>query len=425
MSATPPPEATPSAATPSAATPSATTPSATTPTAAPADVTLDRAVVDDLVARLVEHCELMCETGHEGPIADAVAGHHAARGDVVERIANSLVIRPSGMPDPTTTPPDARRPLVVLAGHLDVVAPTDDDREVTATTSAGVDVVVGRGTSDMKAGNVVAMRAFERVADGDLTSAADVVLVLYSGEEGPAAGNELATVIDRVAWLAAADLVVILEPTDGRVELGCLGGLHATLTVHGRQAHSARPWHGRNALTAAGTLLTAFDSFDPIEVEVGGVVYHDVWSVTQLDTPNGRNVIPGQVDINLNFRFSPSRDIAAAEQELRDVVAGMADVLDLEIDVVVTDRALPASPGSERPLTRQFLDIVSAEVAAKQAWTDVARFAALDVAALNFGPGRTDQAHQRGEFVEVWRLAACSAQLEDFLTRLTPTSQRG
>lgn len=391
-----------------------------TASAAPADLTLDPVVVDDLVRRLVEHTSLMRETGHEGPIADAVAAHHADRGDVVERIANSLVVRPAGMGDPLAVAADGRRPLVVLAGHLDVVAPTDDDREVTTTTRDGVDIVVGRGTSDMKAGNVVAMRAFERTADGVLGSAADVVLVLYAGEEGPAAGNELADVLDHATWLAAADLAVILEPTDGQVQLGCLGGLHATLTVHGRQAHSARPWHGRNALTAAGTLLTAFDSLEPLAVEVGGVVYHDVWSVTQLDTPNGRNVIPGQVDINLNFRFSPSRDLDAAERELRDVVAGMAQVLDLTIDVVMTDRALPAAPGTDRPLTRQFLDTVTAEVAAKQAWTDVARFAALGVPALNFGPGRTDQAHQRGEFVEIWRMAACSAQLEDFLARLTP-----
>lgn len=401
--------------------PAATPTPASDHTPAPDDLTADPALVDDLVARLLDHCALMCETGAEGPIADAVAAHHIARGDQVERIANSLVIRPPRARTDLDRTHEAG-PLVVLAGHLDVVAPTDDDRDPHAmTTSNGVDVVVGRGTSDMKAGNVVAMRVFEHVADGILDTDAEVVLVLYGGEEGPAAGNELAEVLERAAWLGDADLVVILEPTDGEVQLGCLGGLHATLTVQGHQAHSARPWHGRNAVTAAGTLLAAFDSLEPVEVEVGGVTFRDVWSVTQISTANGRNVIPGTVDINLNFRFSPSRDLATAERELRDLVAGMAEVLSLDIDTTVTDRALPAAPGSDRPLTQHFLASVDAPVAAKQAWTDVARFAAMGVPALNFGPGRTDQAHQRGEFVEVWRMTVASRQLEVFLATITAT----
>lgn len=385
----------------------------------PAGPATDAEVDRELVERLLAHCGLMCETGSEGPIADAVAAHHRGRGDQVQRIGHSLVISPPGFAAPGP-PRSGARPLVLLVGHLDVVAPTDADDTPVRVVRDDVDVVVGRGTSDMKAGNVVAMRAFERVADGVLDSAADVAVVLYGGEEGPAEGNELAQVLDQARWLATADLAIILEPTDGEVQLGCLGGLHATLTVHGAQAHSARPWHGRNALTAAGTLLSAFDSLEPREVEVGGVTYRDVWSVTQLSTPNGRNVIPGRVDINLNFRFSPSRGLAEAEAELRDLVAGMAEVLDLDVDVTITDRAAPAPPGVDQPLVRQFLALVDAPVAAKQAWTDVARFAQVGVPAVNFGPGRTDQAHQRGEFVEVWRLAAATTALEHFLSHVAP-----
>ncbi len=384
----------------------------TTPVPAPDGVVLDDAVTTELVDRLLAHGALVCETGDEGPIADAVAAHHHARGDDVRRIGNSLVVRAAG-----AGPPGARdRPLVVLAGHLDVVAPTPADREPRRDRVTGVDVVVGRGTSDMKGGNVVAMRLFEQVADGGLASRADVVLVLYAAEEGPAEDNELAPVLDEVAWLSRADLVVILEPTDGEVQLGCLGGLHATLTVQGRQAHSARPWQGRNALTAAGPLLTAFDRLEPVPVEVDGVTYHDVWSLTQASTPNGRNVVPGRLDLNLNFRFSPSRGLDAAEQELRERVAALAADCGLDVSVAVTDRAPPAPPMADRPVTSSFLEAVAAPVAAKQAWTDVARFAARDVPALNFGPGRTDQAHQRGEFVEVWRLRAVHDALAAFLT---------
>jgi succinyl-diaminopimelate desuccinylase len=146
------------------------------------------------------------------------------------------------------------------------------------------EVVVARGASDMKAGNVVAMRAFE---DRTLRAASpyDLVLVLYAGEEGPADGNELAGVLAAVPWLTQADLAIVLEPTDGEVQLGCLGSLQAEVVFRGRQAHSARPWHGRNALTMAGGFLTELDADHVQDVEVDGIAFRDVWSATQAWTP--------------------------------------------------------------------------------------------------------------------------------------------
>lgn len=349
-----------------------------------------------LVDRLVEHCRLACVTGEEGPIADAVAGRYAERGEAVTRIGNSVVVGEPGS-----------RPLVLLVGHLDVVPPTDADRDPHRDEVDGVEVVVGRGASDMKAGNVVAMAAFE---DAELRAGSpyDVALVLYAGEEGPAEGNELETVLHELPWLREAALAVILEPTDGEIQAGCLGGLHAELTFRGRQAHSARPWHGENALTKAGSFLAELHAMEPAEVEVDGVVYRDVWSATQAWTDNARNVIPGAFTVNLNFRFAPSRTLAEAEEELVALVGGRADV-----DVV--DRAPPAPPGLSAEAVRHFVEAVDAPVAGKQAWTDVARFAEIGVPALNYGPGLTAQAHQRGEYVPVDALVHAHEQLRRFL----------
>lgn len=386
----------------------------TTPVPAPDGVVLDDEVTRDLVERLLEQCALLCETGAEGPIADAVQSHHRQRGDDVERIGNSLVVTAPGGPGRDD------RPLVLLVGHLDVVPPTSADREPRTDRVQGVDVVVGRGTSDMKAGNVVAMRLFEEVVDA-AAAPVRVALVLYAAEEGPAEDNELAAVLDGAPWLLDADLAVILEPTDGQIQLGCLGGLHATVTVHGRQAHSARPWQGHNAATAAGALLEAFHAMAPVPVDLGGVTFHDVWSVTQVHADAGRNVVPGRLTMNLNFRFSPSRSLEEAEAELHARLDDLADDLGLDLEVVVVDRAAPAEPSADRPTVAAFIESVGGDVAAKQAWTDVARFAERGVAALNYGPGRTDQAHQRGEYVEVWRLRAA----HDGLRRLLLGSTAG
>jgi succinyl-diaminopimelate desuccinylase len=371
----------------------------------------------DLVARLLEHCSHLCTTGDEGPIADAVVDRYHERGEEVVRVGHSVVVG--------TWSGD--RPLVLLVGHLDVVPPTEDDRDPRVETRDGDEVVVARGASDMKAGNVVAMAAFE---DRALRAASpyDLVLVLYAGEEGSADSNELREVLAELGWLREASLAIVLEPTDGEVQLGCLGGLHATLTFRGRQAHSARPWHGRNALTLAGAFLDELDRDHVREVEVDGIPYHDAWSATQAWTdglgpgprPEGfpvRNIIPGAFHVNLNLRFAPSRDLAAAEAELRERVGDRAAV-------EIVDRSPPAPPRLDEPVVQAFVRAADAPVAAKQAWTDVARFAEVGVPALNFGPGLTAQAHQRGEYVRVDDLVDGHRRLVRFLSTDPSSSTR-
>ncbi|MFO7778773.1 MAG: M20/M25/M40 family metallo-hydrolase, partial [Nitriliruptoraceae bacterium] len=277
-------------------------------------------VREDLTNRLLDLLATPHITGAEGPLADRLERRYRDAGEVVRRIGNSLVIGGPAAPatasdlpaaPATAQQPDApARPLVLLVGHLDVVPATDADRTPHLAVVEGREVVVGRGASDMQAGNAVAMRAFE---DAELRAASpyELALVLYAGEEGPAAGNELGAVLDTTPWLTQASLAIVLEPTDGRVELGCLGGLHALVRFHGRQAHSARPWHGRNALTMAGELLAELDHDHVRDVEVDGITYRDVWSATQAWTegfgPDSdpaatpfRNVIPATFTLNLN-----------------------------------------------------------------------------------------------------------------------------
>ncbi len=362
---------------------------------------------DELVARLLEHCGFVCTTGEEGPLADAMESRYRDLGRDVTRVGHSVVVGE----------PRSDRPLVLLVGHLDVVPPTEDDLEPRVEERDGDQVVVARGASDMKAGNVVAMQAFEddTLADGPY----DLALVLYAGEEGPACGNELEDVLSEVSWLRDADLAVVLEPTDGQVQLGCLGGLHAEVVFEGQQAHSARPWHGRNALTMAGSFLAELDDDHVREVEVDGITYRDVWSATQAWTAGFgprdartsapvRNVIPGRFTLNLNLRFAPSRGLEEAEQEVRTRVGDHAAV-------TIVDRSPPAPPHRHEPLVAAFIEAVGAEVAGKQAWTDVARFAELGIPALNYGPGLTAQAHQRGEYVPVSALVDAAQRLRRFL----------
>jgi succinyl-diaminopimelate desuccinylase len=371
----------------------------------------------ELVELLIEHCGVLSVTGEERELADAVEQRYRARGEDVVRVGDSLLIGA----------PSDGRPTILLVGHLDVVPPTDEDASPhLSTLPDGTDVVVGRGTSDMKSGNVVAMHLFE---DSALRASSpwSVCLLLYAGEEGPASGNELTAVLDAVPWLTDSALAVVLEPTDGRVELGCLGGLHAEVTFHGSAAHSARPWQGRNALTAAGTLLSALETRAPVTRVVDGIDFRDVLVATQAWTgglgpgergSSPRNVVPDRCTVNVNLRFAPSRDLDTAEQELRAEIAALAASgtgADAAVDVRIVDRVPPAAPHRDQPAVAAFVTALGATIAGKQAWTDVARFAERGVPALNFGPGATAQAHQRGEWVSVDAMVDARVRLSSFL----------
>lgn len=346
---------------------------------------------------LMDLLRMPCVTGEEGPIADWLAARYDGRAESVVRVNNSVVV--GDLSDP--------RPMVLLVGHLDVVPPTPIDLAVRREDGA----IWGRGATDMKSGLVVAMDCFE---DPELRAGAyNLVLVAYAGEEGPHAGNELGPLLQSVPHLCTAALAVVLEPTDLRVQLGCLGALHAEVTFHGRAAHSARPWHGENALTKAGTFLAELDRREPQDVEIDGLVYREVITATRAWTDpvrEARNVVPDRFTINCNYRFAPDKDEVQAEARLREWVGDRAQV-------EIVDRAPAGPPLRTDAVVERFLDALDVPVEPKQAWTDVARLTAMGVPALNFGPGLTAQAHQAGEYVRENHLLDARQALTKFIMR--------
>ena len=350
---------------------------------------------------LLDLLAMPCVTGEEGPIAAWLEDRYAGRGDRVRRAANSIVVGESA--------PD--RPNVLLVGHTDVVPPTPKD----LTPRREGDDIVGRGASDMKAGLAVAMDAFEdpSLRDGPF----NLLLVAYAGEEGSHAENELGSVLVAMPDLAAADLAIVLEPTDLTVQLGCMGALHAEVTFAGRAAHSARPWQGSNALTAAGEFLTELHGLQPQEVTVDGLAFHEVFTPTRAWTGpptsrgggfNARNVVPEAFTVNVNYRFAPDKDLDQAAARVVELVAGRAAV-------EIVDRAPAGPPRRDAALVESFVAAADAPVEPKQSWTDVARFSEVGVPALNYGPGLTAQAHQAGEYVPESNLQQARAALGRFL----------
>jgi succinyl-diaminopimelate desuccinylase len=330
-----------------------------------------------LVQTTLDLVRIASVTGDERAICDAVEARLRARlpqGRVL-RFRDSLVAWP--------WPRREGRPLIGLFGHLDTVP---DHQDGPVRVEAGR--IHGCGVSDMKAGDAVMLELLERLSP-ELCQA-DLCAVLYEAEEGPYDANGLQPLLESTPELQDIDLAFCLEPSNNRLQLGCLGGIHATLTYAGKRAHSARPWQGDNAVHKAGPLLSRLLGRERVEVRFGDLSYYEVMSVTMVEAVGARNVIPDRFALNLNYRFAPGRSLDEAKRDIEALAQG-------ECELTWTDLSPSGPVCRDNPLLAPLLRDPTLPHEPKQAWTDVARLALFGIDAVNLGPGESAQAHQRGE----------------------------
>ena len=328
-------------------------------------------------------------SGGEAMLADAVeAALRSLPHLVVRRDGNAVLAR--------TETGRARR--VLLAGHLDTVPIADN---VPAVVEG--ELIHGCGASDMKSGDAVMLRLAATLT----APACDVTYVFYDCEEVEAARNGLGRIAaDLGDWLAA-DLAVLLEPTDGALEAGCQGTLRVVLSVPGRRAHSARSWLGVNAIHAAAPLLQQLADYRAREVDIDGCLYREGLNAVGVTGWVADNVIPDECQVTVNFRFAPDRTEQQAVDHVREVFDGQ--------HIEVVDSAPGALPGLTAPLAQEFVAAVGVAPRAKLGWTDVARFAALGIPAVNYGPGDPNLAHTREEHVHRRLIEECELRLAGYL----------
>lgn len=330
-------------------------------------------------------CTIPSPIGEEQALCDAVASRlsHIPLAGPIRRYGNSIVV-------PVTRGTGGLR--IALAGHLDVVRTSHD-----GPPRIEGDRLYGPGASDMKSGLALMLDLVEH--DLATCSGLDLTLVFYAREEGPFLENELGPVLAQDPELAHVDFAACLEPSDNKLALGASGSLHATVTFEGRTAHSARPWQGENAIHKAGPFLAELSALSPREVVIDGFLYRTVTSCTLAQGGRGRNIVPDAFELNLNHRFSPDQSLEGAQRAIEAMVAGRARI-------EWRDLSPSAPPHASHPVVVALREAGVAAVEPKQAWTDVARFAALGVPAVNFGPGENAQAHQRNEWTSIQKLGA-------------------
>jgi succinyl-diaminopimelate desuccinylase len=247
--------------------------------------------------------------------------------------------------------------------------------------------------------------------------------------------------------------------------------MHLAVTFHGKACHSARPWTGEHPLRHALPWLEAILARPIREAEIAGVAFRELAIPTRLRAGEVRNVVPGTLEVNLNLRYPPDRTPTQAEELARSLfpegtvfrrfggrpsvggphvfedaredggpgpgaaegagrpgvggspaarvgspridvpMPGAGDPLPGSITVELSDHSPAGRIALDAPLYRHLLESTGLPRRAKQGWTDVARFSALGVPALNWGPGDPAFAHTKDEFVEI-------AEAERFVTRL-------
>lgn len=338
-------------------------------------------------------CNIESVSGNESQLADAVEHALAAFSHLeIIRDGNAVVAKTNL----------GREQRVVIAGHLDTV-PVANNLPATLHHFEREQVIIGRGTVDMKGGIAVMLKLAAELHEPKY----DITWVFYDNEEVASDLNGLGRIARNRPDLIQGDFAVLCEPTSALIEGGCNGTIRIEVKAKGVKAHSARPWMGKNAIHELTDALVTLKNFEPETVTVDGLDYRESLNAVLASAGIATNVIPDAATLTVNYRFAPSRTAAEVEQKLRDLFAGY--------EVEVTDLALGARPGLDLGLAQEFAASVGSEPRPKYGWTDVARFSALGIPAVNFGPGDPSLAHADNENVPVGHLIDVHKALGEWL----------
>ena len=269
---------------------------------------------------------------------------------------------------------------IALVGHVDTV-PIDPNQVFINDTSK----IYGRGSVDMKSGIAVMLEVLTK-------NFKDVLAVFYTAEEGPMVNNGLELLMPILKNDFNLEFAVILEPTNGEVQLGCLGSANADLQINGKSAHSARPWMGENPIFKLSEVINFIHNNEIEEHSIDGLLFKQIITATTISGGSANNVIPSYVNLNINYRFLPTQNEVEAAQFLTDTFSKYGDIK-------IKNTSNGALPNLQSQKVKDFISITGTEVTPKQAWTDIARFTKENIPAVNYGPGNPLLAHSPDEFV--------------------------
>lgn len=249
------------------------------------------------------------------------------------------------------------RPLVVFAGHTDVVptGPREKWRSDPFVPTIRDGFLYGRGAADMKGSLAAFVTAIEGFVTKNPNHRGAIGLLITSDEEGPSVDGTVKV----VEWLEARgekiDCCLVGEPScvttlGDTIKNGRRGSLNGRLTILGKQGHIAYPHLLRNPIHLAAPLLTELTA---IEWDRGNEFFPPTsFQISNIHAGTGaENVVPGQLDIMFNFRYST----AVTDTELKSRVEALlkSHGLEYQLTWALSGRPFLTPPGTLVQAVRQ------------------------------------------------------------------------
>ena len=234
-------------------------------------------------------------------------------------------------------------PVFVFAGHTDVVptGPVDQWQSQPFTPTRRGGKLYGRGAADMKTSIAAMVVACEEFVAAHPNHKGSIAFLITSDEEGPATDGTIIVCQRLEERGEKIDYCMVGEPTSAHIlgdviKNGRRGSLSGTLVIKGVQGHIAYPQHARNPIHQAAPALAelAAEQWDE-----GNEYYLPTsWQVSNIHAGTGaNNVIPGDMTLEFNFRFST----ASTADGLEARVHAILDRHNLEYDLKWTLSGLP------------------------------------------------------------------------------------
>lgn len=315
-------------------------------------------------------------------------------------------------------------PLLGFAGHTDVVptGPLDNWHSHPFKPEIRDDHLFARGAADMKGSLAAMVTACERFVAGHPDHKGSIAFLITSDEEGPSINGTVKVVETLEARKEKMDYCIVGEPTatdrlGDVIKNGRRGSLNATLTVHGSQGHVAYPQLAANPVHLAAAALAELTAehwddgnefFPPTSFQVSNI--HAGTGAT--------NVIPGELEVVFNFRFSTEQTEASLRKRVEAILNQHG--FDYTIDWSLSGNPFLTPAGALVDATRESIKEVigiDTELSTTGGTSDGRFIAPTGTQVLEFGP-RNATIHKVNECVSVKDLDTLSACYERILEKL-------
>ena len=226
-------------------------------------------------------------------------------------------------------------PVFLFAGHTDVVPAGNiekwDSPPFKPTIKDGM--LYGRGAADMKGSIAAMVTATNRFVRDFPSHNGSIAFLITSDEEGPFINGTVKVIEELQKRNQRIDYALVGEPSSTKnlgdvIKIGRRGSLTGWLKIHGVQGHVAYPHLAKNAIHTAAYFM---EEVTKIQWDQGNQNFPPTsLQITNIQAGEASNVIPGEIDIEFNFRFSTEFTAQELMKKMENFVGKHCDNSDLE-----------------------------------------------------------------------------------------------